>query len=143
MLSDLQPSLELRERPQLMALELADPAFIHLLDGDRVEVMQLVTSTPNCRQQIAGLQQQQVLRHRLARHVQMLAEFPESLAIALMQQIQQAPAVRIGERLNTSFTAILICNHTVACQARANCAAAAGALICASPKPPENYRCIH
>ena len=67
-----------------------------------------------------------MLRDRLARHVQPLAQLAQRLTIPLVQPVQQLPAARIGQRAKHSivihagdtepFGYLTIGNRSVACQ---------------------------
>ena len=81
-----------------MAFVFADPAFADLMQRHRIEEMQLLASAPDDDDQVRPLKDDQVLRHRLTRHLQVTAEFAERLAIALVQLIQQLSAALIGQR---------------------------------------------
>src|SRR6266536_164030 len=61
-----QISLELAEREQARAFVFADPAVGDLVDGDGIEVVQLLAPAPECRHEIRFLQNSEMLGDRLA-----------------------------------------------------------------------------
>src|SRR5262245_57907622 len=61
--------------------------------------MQLLSATPDRAHQIGRLQDPDVLRSRLPRHVQVLAELAQRLPVPLVQQVEQLSACRVAQRL--------------------------------------------
>src|SRR5262245_60621526 len=60
--------------------------------------MQLLSATPDRAHQIGRLQDPDVLRSRLPRHVQVLAELAQRLPVPLVQQVEQLSAGRVAQR---------------------------------------------
>ena len=73
------PGLEVTQGVQAVKLVLFDPTDVYLVNGDRVEVVQLFTAPADSRNQVGVLQSPQVLRHRLAGHVEVSAELSQGL----------------------------------------------------------------
>lgn len=61
--------------------------------------MQLLAATPQRTDQISGLKSFQMLRYRLPRHIKVLTQRAERLAIFNAKHIQQLPTIRISQRL--------------------------------------------
>jgi len=80
-----------------MTIVFADPAVVDLVNRDRVQVMQFFAAVPDNRYEIRFLQQQEVLRHRLARHGQVAAQLIQRLAAFAVQDVQQTSAAFVGE----------------------------------------------
>src|SRR5262245_34449838 len=76
-----KPALQLVQRLQSIALILADPALVDLVDWRRVQIVQLLAATPDCDDQISRLQQREMLRDGLAGHAELLAQLVQRLAI--------------------------------------------------------------
>ena len=68
------------------------------MDGGRVEVVQLLASAPHHRDQVGRLEQREVLRHRLSRHGELLAQVRERQAALAVQAIEQLAPGAIGQR---------------------------------------------
>ncbi|MCY1561545.1 hypothetical protein D9M68_988120 [compost metagenome] len=83
---------------QAGALELSDPALVNLVQRHGVQVVQLFPALPDDGDEVGRFELLQVLRHGLAGHVHVLTQGRERLAVVLVQQIQQAPATRVGQR---------------------------------------------
>ena len=80
-------------------LEFFDPARTDFVQWHRVQVVALFPPLPNDDDEVGTHQQLQVLRDGLARHVHVLAERRERLAVVLVQLVEQAPAGRVSQRL--------------------------------------------
>src|SRR5262249_47363070 len=91
-------SLELRQRAQARALEFSDPALRDGVDRHRIDVVQLLAALALRRHEIGLLQDGEMLRHRLACHVQTPTQLSERLPILRVQPVQQPPAAGIRER---------------------------------------------
>ncbi len=76
-----------------------NPAFSDLVDGDGVEIVELLPTLSDRRHEVGGLEDRQVLADGLAGHVQPFGELPEVLSVPLVQAIEQVAATRVGERL--------------------------------------------
>ena len=107
----LQSPLEVGERLEARFLELGDPALVDLLQGHRVEEVQLLAAAPHGGDQVSRLQQFEVLRHALPRHVQVFAQLVERAAVVRMQQIQQLAPAGIGQRLEQQIGVTAVLGH--------------------------------
>ena len=111
--------LEVAESLQAVALVLADPALVDFVDGDGVEEVELFPAVPDGGDEVGVLEEVEVLCHRLAGHVEVLAEGGEGLAVVLMQQVEQLAAAGIGQGFkNGVHNRKTIGNQMVACQRR-------------------------
>ena len=61
--------------------------------------MQLLPAAPLGGDEVRFLEQAEVLRDGLARHVEVLAKLPQRLAVLLVEEVQKPPAAGIAERL--------------------------------------------
>ena len=59
-----------------------------------------------------------MFRHRLPRHIEVLAEGIEGLAVVLMKLVEQGPAARISQCFEDIVHGPQSCNQMVACQPR-------------------------
>src|ERR1700726_16498 len=120
-------SLELRKCAESGQLEFADPAFGDLVDRHGIDEVQLFSALPFPGHEIGLLENRQMLRDRLAGHVQPLAQLAKRLAIPAVQPIEQLPTICIGQSAKHSivihagnmepFGYLTIGNLLVACQA--------------------------
>src|SRR6185437_6838350 len=95
----LQVFLQLAERPQLRPLVFAYPAIGDLVDRDGVEIVPLLAPVSLRRDEVGCLEDREMLRHRLPRHVGPLAKLAQGLSVAGTEPVEQAPPRRIGEGL--------------------------------------------
>src|SRR6185437_15059411 len=95
----LQRPLEVGERLEAAADELAHPAVGDLLDRRRIEEMQLLAPLLPGGDQVGLLQQGQVFGHRLAAHVQSLAELGQGLSVSVMQPVEELAPTGVGQGL--------------------------------------------
>jgi hypothetical protein len=105
MVFSFKGSFEFRECIQAWRIELADPAFGHLVDRHRIDEVQFFATVPPPGHEIGLLKNRQMLRHRLAGHVQSLAQLAERLTISAVQPIQQLPTASIGQSVKHSVVA--------------------------------------
>src|SRR6516165_5601642 len=84
-------SFEFRECIQARRIELADPALGDLVDRHGIDEVQFFTTVPPPGHEIGLLKNRQMLRDRLAGHVQSLAQLAKRLTISAVQPIQQLP----------------------------------------------------
>src|ERR1700756_1419396 len=103
MVFSFQVSLQIGQGLQSRALEFADPAFGDVLDRHGIDEVQLFTAVPLPGYEIGFLKNRQMLRDRLAGHVEPLAQLAERLAIPALQSIQQLPAARVGQSAKYSI----------------------------------------
>src|SRR5580700_10227713 len=95
----LQSSFQIRERLEARLFELGNPALVNFLQRYRIEEVQLFAAAPHGGDQVRRLQQIEVLRHALPRHVQVFAQLVECAAVVRMQQVQELAPAGIGEGL--------------------------------------------
>src|SRR5437868_10461323 len=95
----LRPERRLQrvERVQAPTFIFSDPAFVDLVDRYGIQVVQLFTATPHRDDQIGLFEQSKMFAYSLTRHVQLVAQFAQSLTVFGMQQIQQLPPRRIRQ----------------------------------------------
>ena len=86
---------QIAQRLKAMMFIFANPALVDLLQRHWIQIMQLLTSAPDCGNKVRLFEENQMLRHRLPRHVQMLAQFRQRLPVLLVQYIQQLSTARI------------------------------------------------
>jgi hypothetical protein len=91
-----ETSLQIAQRLEAMAFILADPALGDLVQWHRIEEMQLLAPAPGGGDKVRLLEENQVLGHRLPRHVQMLTQFRQGLSVVRVQLIQQLAAAGVG-----------------------------------------------
>jgi hypothetical protein len=102
-----------------MAFVFANPTPVDLVQRHRIEIMQLLASTPNGGNQVRLFQNDKMLGHCLPRHVEQLTQLAERLPIVLVQFVEQFSTARIGQRFEHFIhDRLTICNLMVACQAR-------------------------
>jgi len=65
----------------------------------RIEIVQFLAPAPHGSHEVRLFEDDQVLGHCLARHVEVLAELTQGLTVGGVQLIKQFPAARVGERL--------------------------------------------
>ena len=81
--------LEIDERAGDGLCVLADPTIGDLLDGDRVEVVQLATTQPVCRDEVRGFQYGEMLHHSETRHLgELIAKYRHRLSVSLNESIE-------------------------------------------------------
>ena len=68
--------------------------------------MQLLAPAPASRHQVGHLQHAEMLGHRLPRHIQMRAQFAQTLGIVRIQEIEQLAPGGIGERLEENVRVV-------------------------------------
>src|SRR6185312_2349926 len=95
------------------AVVLPDPALPDLVDGRRVQVVQLLPAAAERRDEVRGLEHGEVLADGLPGHVELRAELAQGLAVAGVQAVQQPPAAGIGERPER-VVHVRICSHLAA-----------------------------
>ncbi len=78
---------EVTQCVQVLPFVFLNPTLVDLVDGDGVEIVQFLAPTADRRNEVGVLQAPEVLRDRLARHVEMRAEFPQRLAATRSQTI--------------------------------------------------------
>src|SRR5262249_39723001 len=87
------------KRLQARFFEFGDPALVDLLQRHWIEKVQLFAAPPYGGDQVRRFEHVQVLRHTLARDVQVLAQVVEPAAVVGVQQIQELAPAGIGKRL--------------------------------------------
>ena len=71
--------------------------MLNLMQRNRIQVVQLAPPVPDGADEIGRLEHRQMLAHRLPRHLQVLAQLSEGLAVVLSKPIQQQSTARIRE----------------------------------------------
>jgi hypothetical protein len=97
------------QRFQTGALEFVDPPLLHLVQGDGIEVVQLLPAAADGADQVGRLQDGQVLGRGLPGHVEAGAELAEGLAALLPQLVEEVAPGRIGQRLEHLVHATTLC----------------------------------
>lgn len=111
--------LQIAQGLQVVALVLADPAFVDFVNGDGIEVVQFFAAVPDGRDKIGALEQVEVLGYGLTCHVEVRAQVGQRLPAALVEHIEQFAAAGIGQGFkHVIHDAGNIGNQTVACQRR-------------------------
>ena len=85
-----------RVKPRIF--ECLDPAMLNLMQRNRIQVVQLAPPAPDGADEVGRLEHRQMLAHRLPRHLEVLAQLAECLAVVLSKPIQQQPAARVRQR---------------------------------------------
>ncbi len=88
----LQLPFQFAKRRQLAALEFADPSLADLMDRHRVEVVQLLAAMLEGGDEVGLFENPKVLRHRLPRHGEAVAEFVQGLSVFGVKPVQQRPS---------------------------------------------------
>src|SRR6516162_1221700 len=88
---------ELRKRAHAGELEFADPALGDLVDRHGIDEVPFFAALPLPGHEVSLLENGQMLRDRLAGHVESLAQLAKRLTIPAVQPIQQPPTARIGQ----------------------------------------------
>jgi hypothetical protein len=100
----LQGLFEIDEGAQGRPLKPADPAIGDLLDGHWIEVVQAFAAAPLADNQIGGLQDVEVLGHRLAAHSVSQTELAKRLAAAFAEAVEQGPPDGVGQGLEDGIS---------------------------------------
>ena len=106
---------QVSQRSEPAALELVNPAILNLIERDWIQVVQLLPAAPDDGDEIGVREQLQVLRHGLARHVHVLAQRGQRLAVIPMQLVEQTPARRIGQGFE-DFVEIALHGVSIICK---------------------------
>ena len=83
----------------MLTLVFCDPAFVYFMDGDRVEIVELLTPSSHRGNQVGVFKPREVLCHRLAGHIQVRTKLSERPASVRAQGIQQASPGRVSKSL--------------------------------------------
>src|SRR5213592_2545128 len=94
----LQLPFQFAERGKLAALEFLDPPLADLMDRNRIEIVQLLAAMPERADEVGRLENRKVLRHRLPRHDEAVAELVQGLSVFGVKPVQQRPPRSIGQR---------------------------------------------
>jgi len=78
-------------------LPVSSRLFANLVDRHQIEVMQFLPPPPHRGDQIGGLQNCQMLAHRLARHIEPRAKLAERLAVVGPQTIEQLASAFVSQ----------------------------------------------
>jgi hypothetical protein len=87
------------ERVESGTFELVDPPFLHRVQRNGVEVVQLLAAAPDGAHQVRRDEQVQVLRRRLAGHRQRTAQLAQRLPVPLVQPVEQEAPGGVGQGL--------------------------------------------
>src|SRR5262245_11961525 len=98
--------LQLRDRAQAGPLELPYPTVGDRVNRDRIDEMELLAALALRRQQVGLLEDAEMLRHRLAGHVESLAQLAQRLAVLASEAVQQLATARIRQRAEHSIVVI-------------------------------------
>jgi len=109
---------EVDERVQASVLEFADPSTHDLADGDRIQVVELLSSAPHDGDEVRSLEDGEMFGDGLTSHRQAIGELTQRLAIAGKQRVEQCATAFVGEGTEHVFHATILGNHMVACQER-------------------------
>ena len=90
---------EVRKRAQPPPFVFANPAVGDFLNWDGVQVVQLLASAPDSRDQVGAFEQRQMFGDGLASHAMSDAEFVEGLTIAFEEPVEKFAAAGISEGL--------------------------------------------
>jgi hypothetical protein len=80
--------------------------------------MQLFAASPEGNNEICFDEQTQVFGNALARHAKMTAKLVESLAVVLVELIEEGAPAWVGEGFEDIVHGAQLCNQMVACQPR-------------------------
>ena len=83
---------------QMLMLVFAEPAFRDFMDWNGVKVMKLLPSMPDGGDQIGRFQDREMLGNGLPGHVEVPAQFAESLPVFFAQIVQQFSTAGIRQR---------------------------------------------
>jgi hypothetical protein len=109
--------LEVAESLEAVAFVFADPAFVDVVDGDGVEVVELFAAVPDGGDEVGVLEEAEVLGDGLAGHVEVRAEGGEGLAVVLVEKVEELAAAGVGEGFeDVVHDGGKIGNQMVACQ---------------------------
>src|SRR5215470_11695981 len=127
MVLSFQGFLECRQGAQTLTFEFPDPSLGDLVDRYRIDEMQLLAAKTLPRDEVCLLEDRQMLRDGLARHIEPLTQFAERLAILSMQPVEKLPTASVSQSSKNSvvihfshmqpFSYLPIGNHSVTCQA--------------------------
>jgi hypothetical protein len=78
--------------------------------------MQLFAASPEGNNEICFDEQTQVFGNALARHAKMTAKLVESLAVVLVELIEEGAPAWVGEGFEDIVHGAQLCNQMVACQ---------------------------
>jgi len=74
-----------------------EPTLGNLLERSWVEIMEFFSASPKRDNEIGFDEQTKVFRDALPGHAEMAAKLVQSLAVILVELIQQGPALSVGE----------------------------------------------
>src|SRR5439155_15466810 len=80
---------QIAQRLEAMAFVFANPALGDLVQRHWIEIMQLLAPPPDDDDKVRRFQQEEMLGHRLPRHVEVFTQFAERLPVDLVQLIEQ------------------------------------------------------
>src|SRR6266498_5885616 len=90
---------QIAQRLKTMAFVFGNPALGDLVNRHWIEIMQLLAPAPDDDDKVCRLQQEEMLRHRLPRHVEVFTQLAERLPVALVQLVEQLSAAFVRQGL--------------------------------------------
>lgn len=90
-------AFEFGEQVEAGVLVLADPAFGDVVDGDGVEVVDLLAAPPERDDEIGVFEDAEVFGGSLAGHVEVGGEAAEGLAVIGVEPVEERAAGGVGE----------------------------------------------
>ncbi len=107
----LQSLFQTMQGFEVRFLELGDPSLVDRLKGNGIEEVQLLSSVSHGSDEIRRFEERQVLRDTLARHVEMLAQLVQCLAVVFVQHVQESSSTWVGERLEEDVDVVGVFAH--------------------------------
>ncbi len=101
---------QIRKRLEVRLFELGNPALVDLLQRYRIEEVQLFAAAPPGGDQVCRLQQLEVLRHALPRHIQVFAKLVEVAPVVRVQQVQELASAGISQGLEQRVGVAALCH---------------------------------
>ncbi len=109
----LQRLFQIEQRLQARALVFGDPACADLMDGRRVEVVQLFASAFHGRDQVGVLQNAQVLRYSLACHAPAFAKLAQGLPVLREKRVEQGAAALVSQSAENAVNGLVFGVHAI------------------------------
>src|SRR6266516_2894929 len=90
---------QIAQRLKSMAFVFGNPALGDLVNRHWIEISQLLAPAPDDDDKVRRLQQEEMLGHRLPRHVEVFTQLAERLPVALVQLVEQLSAAFVRQGL--------------------------------------------
>ena len=87
MFTSFRSHFEFTQRSSMLLFILLNPPFVNLVDWHRIEIVQFLASSPHRCNEVGCFKTREVLRNGLSGHVEIPAEFSQSLAVVRMQLV--------------------------------------------------------